>query len=134
MTFRFKHRLIEIGMTMLMSAVGCRVADDAKLAALRAEIDEIIAAGSCSTDADCDAVPIGGDECGGPSFYLAFSPGTVDEDALAAKIREYNAFDRYMFFRYGFGCFNIVVPMPSVTCENAVCVAHDPQLLPGSAE
>ena len=130
MRFKIASCLVLSALMSAMLMGGCplvnmRAEDEAQLASLGAEIEEVIAAGSCSVDSDCDVRAIG-DACGGPSMYLAYSPATVDEAALAEKILDYNEFEEYMFHRYGFGCQNTIVPVPTVRCENAVCVAVRP--------
>ena len=130
MRFKIRPYLVVLAMAFGALAGGCPflsspAEDEARLASLRARIEGIIAAGSCSVDADCDVRPIGG-ACGGASFYLAYAPATVDEAALASAIQEYNEFEDLVLRRGDFGCTYIIIPAPTVRCENRVCIAQPP--------
>jgi hypothetical protein len=128
MPSRLQPFLIASAIALGFFIAGCpyvrvRALDEARVETLRAEIDAIIATGTCSLDADCSVVALG-DECGPVSEYLPYAPATVDLNALNDRIGEYNDL-RQILLREGI-CALIEPPVPMLRCESSVCVAGSP--------
>ena len=66
----------------------------AELAALKADIDSMIANPLCEVDSDCQFVAFGAKPCGGPRSYLYYSKKTLDENALKSKVGDYYELDK----------------------------------------
>ena len=121
---RLRLCLIVFAVVLGMLAVGCpyvrvRSLDEARVETLRAEISTILAAGkTCTLDADCGVVFFG-------SEYVSYAPATVDQDLLDGKIAEYRDLEQSLL-PPGLVYADIGAPVPTVRCENSVCIAGPP--------
>ncbi len=66
----------------------------AQLAALKADIDSMIAKPLCEVDSDCQFMAFGAKPCGGPRSYLYYSKKTLDENAFKSKVGDYYELDK----------------------------------------
>ena len=75
--------------------VGCTgsVDDLEALEALESETRAMAGDGSCDEEASCATVGFGSKPCGGPWEYLVYCASDIDEEALLAKVEEYNAME-----------------------------------------
>jgi hypothetical protein len=62
-----------------------------QLAGTRQQLLETIGAASCTSTAQCAAVPVGAKPCGGPADHLAYSTAGTDVSRLAALAAEHRA-------------------------------------------
>lgn len=104
--------------------VRVRPLDEPRVETLRAEIDAIIATGTCSLDADCEVAALG-NFCGPVGEYLPYAPATVDLAALNDRIAEYNALQQFVR-PSNVVCADSLLAVPTPRCENTVCVAYPP--------
>jgi len=97
--------------------------DEARLAALHAEIEALAADRTCANEGDCAVSAFGTKACGGPTAYVVYSRATVDEAALAEKLQEYTELEEFMIIRYGLGSDCSILNVPTAECESGTCVA-----------
>ncbi|WP_297985606.1 hypothetical protein [uncultured Chryseobacterium sp.] len=95
--------------------------DNEDLSKLRAEIDDLINAQTCTNAEDWRISPIGSKACGGPASYLAYPKDK--EDDILPKIQKYTRQQSAFNQKYGIvsDCM-MVMPPSGVKCENGKAV------------
>lgn len=100
--------------------------DVARLEAMEAAIDAMIADRTCGGDGDCRAIAFGAKPCGGPWSYKVYSAARVDSTELAVAVAEYNAYNEELNRRYGWVSTCDFVSEPAVGCVGSECAAIAP--------
>jgi hypothetical protein len=90
-------------------------------AALRQQIDGMIADKSCSMNDQCKAQPLGYKACGGPDEYVVYSTQQTDSNALAAKAADYDAVDRQYDEQNGGVSDCRAIGPPQLGCQRGQC-------------
>jgi len=127
MSYRRGLAVLAVGTTTLALAGGCwggYSSAEEQLSAIGAEIDELSADRSSTSDSECGVVAIGSKPCGGPTSYIIYSRATVDEELLLAKVEQYTELDRLInnLRHYGSDCLYVEVPSGAISVEG-MCVA-----------
>jgi hypothetical protein len=85
-----------------------------------AEIQALVGAAACGSDAECRVSPVGANPCGGPEDFIAWSTRTTtDEAALQTLLVRYAAQRRQENEASGRMGMCAVLPVPTSRCENA---------------
>jgi hypothetical protein len=107
--------------------------DPRRLDSVRANLDAALARGaSCSADAECRTVAVGGKACGGPTGYRAYSSQGADPktvESLAADERQLSLQQARAEGRVS-PCF--MLADPGAHCEAHKCVTGPAGGLPGN--
>ncbi len=97
--------------------------DLAELNLLNNEIEQLISAGTCSENSECDYIAFGRKACGGPQSYLVFST-SLNVELLKEKVTTYNEKEAVFNEKWGiFSDCSVVSPPNSVTCVQGKCIA-----------
>jgi|GEM_PF-3398131 len=89
---------------------------------LQSAIDEEIAQAACTEDTQCKALAMGANPCGGPESYLAYSTLNTNETRLRELAAQYKMIRRTLHSKTGTMGACIVIPEPTLRCENQQCV------------
>jgi hypothetical protein len=115
-------------LALLLVAVGMggcderdEAGDRARLEAMEAEIDRMIADRSCTGDGSCRVIAFGAKPCGGPWEYKIYSAEHVDTLALQQSVTEYDEFNRELNERYNWVSDCSVPSPPMVVCNQGEC-------------
>jgi hypothetical protein len=97
--------------------------DEEKLRQLKEQILLIIADKSCTGSGTCKAIGFGAKPCGGPSGYLIYNSGNVDESLLIEKVDEF--YQLNVDYNIKTGAFSdcAMVNIPDVDCVAGQCAA-----------
>lgn len=80
---------VVIALTWAPVHAGEPASSSAELARIKSDIVKLIGAARCRNLVHCRLLPLGLDQCGAPSEYLAYSSGFTDITALETKASEY---------------------------------------------
>jgi uncharacterized low-complexity protein len=97
----------------------------AQVAQLEREMQRTIGQASCSSDSDCNAVPVGHKPCGGPARYLVFASQATDVARLQALAARHRDASRALNVARQARSDCAIVPAPEVACVDRRCVARD---------
>ena len=86
-----------------------------------AQIRALIGKAECSSDSQCQVLPIGAKACGGPASHLAYSTAQADAAALRALAERYKAEQQASNERSGMVSNCRVVPTPVAACRANTC-------------
>lgn len=96
--------------------------DREQLAELGAEARALIGEPSCTSVAQCRAVPLGAKPCGGPWSYVVYSTESTDAAALADVVARYNALEARLNRREGRVSDCQFVSRPLLDCVDGRCI------------
>lgn len=85
------------------------------------QIQALIGKAECSSDSQCQVLPIGAKACGGPASHLAYSTAKTDAAALQALAERYKAEQQAGNQRSGMVSNCMVVPTPVAACRANTC-------------
>jgi hypothetical protein len=84
-------------------------------------IRTLIGSPSCTSDAQCHTLPLGGKACGGPQGYLAWSSAQTKEAELHALGDTYKEEQRAANDASGMMSNCRFVPDPGAICKTGIC-------------
>lgn len=122
-------RFFLIGM-MLVSLSSCdkvpveltnQEADEARIAEMLIEINDLISDKSCNKDGQCKVMAYGDKACGGPVGYLVYSSGNVDENQLKDLVEKFTDLQSLMNEQYGYISDCSIASPPDVSCLGGNC-------------
>jgi hypothetical protein len=90
-----------------------------------AQIQALVGKAECTSDSQCQVLPIGAKACGGPASYLAFSTAKTDPRALQALAERHHAEQQANNQRSGMISNCQVVPVPGAACRANTCQLTD---------
>ncbi|MCF6181238.1 hypothetical protein [Lutibacter sp.] len=125
-----KFKLLFKTIVILTIVFGCSNNSDtsqeedlAALTLLNNNIEQLISAGTCSENTNCDFIAFGSKACGGPKSYLIYST-SINVELLKEKVAEYNLKEDLYNKKWGiFSDCTVVSPPTSVECINGKCTA-----------
>jgi hypothetical protein len=85
------------------------------------QIQALIGKAECTSDSQCQVLPIGAKACGGPASHLAYSTAKTDAAALQALAERYKAEQQASNQRSGRVSNCMVVPTPVAACRANTC-------------
>ena len=86
-----------------------------------ARIHALVGKADCSSDSQCQVLPIGAKACGGPASYLAWSNAKTDAADLQALAERYQAEQQGNNERAGRISNCRVEPQPLAACRANTC-------------
>jgi hypothetical protein len=86
-----------------------------------ARIHALVGKAECSSDSQCQVLPIGAKACGGPAGYLAFSNAKTDAAEVQALAERYHAEQQASNQRSGMISNCRVMPVPAAACRANTC-------------
>ena len=89
------------------------------------QIRSLIGAAECSSDSQCQVLPVGARACGGPASYLAWSSAKTDSGQLQALAERYKAEQQASNERSGRISTCIAIAPPAVACRAGACQLTD---------
>ncbi len=117
-----------IFLLLILSAVSCSNSDlqtreeyELTMKNKMQEIENLIAAGSCDENSDCDSLPVGKKACGGPHAYVIFSTN-IDVQKLQQLVNEYTSLE--LEYNQKFEIVSdcaIVNPPQTIGCIDSKC-------------
>jgi hypothetical protein len=90
-----------------------------------ARIHALVGKAECSSDSQCQVLPIGAKACGGPASYLAFSNANTSAAEVQALAERYHAEQQASKQRSGMISNCRVVPTPAAACRANTCQLTD---------
>ena len=94
-------------------------------AATLGQIRALIGNAECSSDNQCQVLPVGARPCGGPSSYLAWSSAKTDAAQLQALAERHKAEQQADNERSGRISTCIAIAPPAVACRAGTCQLTD---------
>lgn len=89
---------------------------------LYAKIQKAASNQGCTSDADCELLPMGAKPCGGPEGYMAYSKNNSDEAQLQKMAQNYKeSRQKYNEDNQVMGTC-VVTPKPLVSCVRNQCM------------
>lgn len=88
-------------------------------------IHALVGKAECTSDSQCQVLPIGAKACGGPASHLAFSTATSDATELQALAERYHGEQQASNQRSGMISNCRVVPTPVAACRANTCQLTD---------
>jgi hypothetical protein len=88
-------------------------------------IHALVGKAECSSDSQCQVLPIGAKACGGPASYLAFSAANADAAELQVLAERYHGEQQASNQRSGMISNCRVVPTPVAACRANTCQLTD---------
>jgi hypothetical protein len=88
-------------------------------------IHALVGKAECTSDSQCQVLPIGAKACGGPASYLAFSTASSDAAELRALAERYHGEQQASNQRSGMISNCRVVPTPVAACRANTCQLTD---------
>ncbi|MFC5480673.1 hypothetical protein [Massilia suwonensis] len=85
------------------------------------QIQALIGKAECSSDSQCQVLPIGAKACGGPASHLAYSTAKTDAGALQALAERYKTEQQAGNQRSGRMSNCMVLPTPTASCRANTC-------------
>lgn len=85
------------------------------------QIQALIGKAECSSDSQCQVLPIGARACGGPAGHLAYSTAKTDAAALQSLAERYKAEQQARQQRAGMISNCMVLPTPVAACRANTC-------------
>lgn len=96
--------------------------DQQKLDMLYEEILSMIQNKSCTTDSgSCKVIGVGAKACGGPTGFLIYHAGNIDEGLLIEKVKEYNQKQGDYNIQHGVVSDCSVLTEPQIGCVDGKC-------------
>ena len=89
------------------------------------QIRSMIGAAECSSDNQCQVLPVGARACGGPSSYLAWSSAKTDAAKLQALARRHKTEQEADNMATGRISTCIALAPPAVACRAGACQLTD---------
>lgn len=96
-------------------------ADEARIAEMLTEINDLISDTSCSKDSKCKVMAYGDKACGGPVGFLVYSSGNVNENQLKDLVEEFTKLQSLMNDQYGYISDCSIPSPPDVSCLDGNC-------------
>jgi hypothetical protein len=90
-----------------------------------ARIHALVGKAECTSDSQCQVLPIGAKACGGPASYLAFSNSSTSAAEVQALAERYHAEQQASNQRSGMISNCRVVPTPVAACRANTCQLTD---------
>jgi hypothetical protein len=90
-----------------------------------ARIHALVGKAECTSDSQCQVLPIGAKACGGPASYLAFSNANTSAAEVQALAERYHAEQQASNQRSGMISNCRVVPTPAAACRANTCQLTD---------
>jgi hypothetical protein len=90
-----------------------------------ARIHALVGKAECSSDSQCQVLPIGAKACGGPASYLAFSNASTSAAEVQALAERYHGEQQASNQRSGMISDCRVVPTPAAACRANTCQLTD---------
>jgi hypothetical protein len=84
-------------------------------------IQVLVGKAECTSDSQCEVLPMGAKACGGPAGYLAFSNAKTNAAELQALAERYHGEQQASNQRSGMVSNCQVVPMPVAACRANTC-------------
>jgi hypothetical protein len=95
--------------------------DYQKLTQMGTEIKDYAKNKACAGD-ECRVMSMGSKACGGPTQFIVYSVGKVDEKVLTQKINSYTEYERQLNIKYSRISDCAMIAIPTVDCVNGLCV------------
>lgn len=95
---------------------------NARLLVLETDINTKVLIRSCTSDAQCRALPLGARACGGPDRYQAYSTQVSDTADLERLSAEHQRLSEQRNKIEGTMGMCSVLPTPAARCESLSCV------------
>ena len=89
------------------------------------QIRSLIGAAECSSDSQCQILPVGARACGGPASYLAWSSAKTDAAQLQALAERHKAEQQADNMATGRISTCIAIAPPEVACRAGACRLTD---------
>jgi hypothetical protein len=89
------------------------------------QIRSLIGAAECSSDSQCQVLPVGARACGGPASYLAWSSAKTDAAQLQALAERHKAEQQADNLATGRISTCIAIAPPAVACRAGTCQLTD---------
>jgi len=86
-----------------------------------ARIHALVGKAECTSDSQCQVLPIGARACGGPAGHLAYSTAHADATELQALAERYRADQQAGNQRSGMVSTCRMLPTPVVSCRANTC-------------
>lgn len=86
-----------------------------------AHIQALVGKAECTSDSQCQVLPIGARACGGPASYLAFSSAKTNAAEVQALAERYHAEQQASNQRAGMVSTCQFMPAPAVACRANSC-------------
>jgi len=90
-----------------------------------AQIKDLIGKAECSSDSQCQALPIGARPCGGPASYLAWSTTKTSSSDIQALADRYRAEQQERNARSGMVSDCRAIAPPAAVCRAGSCQLTD---------
>jgi len=90
-----------------------------------AQIQALIGKAGCTSDSECQVLPVGAKACGGPASYLAYSRAQTNGAEVQALAERYHAEQQASNARSGMVSNCQVVPTPTAACRANTCQLTD---------
>jgi len=84
-------------------------------------IQALVGKAACTSDSQCQVLPIGAKACGGPASHLAYSTANTDAAELQALAKRYHAEQQAGNQRSGIVSTCRMVPTPVASCRANTC-------------
>jgi hypothetical protein len=84
-------------------------------------IQALVGKAACTSDSQCQVLPIGAKACGGPASHLAYSTAHTDAAELQALAERYHAEQQAGNQRSGMVSTCRMVPTPVASCRASTC-------------
>jgi len=89
------------------------------------QIRSLIGAAECSSDSQCQVLPVGARACGGPASYLAWSSAKTDAAQLQTLAERHKAEQQANNLATGRISTCIAIAPPAVACRAGTCQLTD---------
>lgn len=89
------------------------------------QIRSLIGAAGCTSDQQCQVLPVGARACGGPASYLAWSSANTDGARLQALAERHKAEQQADNMATGRISTCIAIAPPAVACRAGTCQLTD---------
>jgi hypothetical protein len=89
------------------------------------QIRSLIGTAECSSDSQCQVLPVGARACGGPASYLAWSSAKTDAAQLQALAERHKAEQQADNLATGRISTCIAIAPPAVACRAGTCQLTD---------
>ena len=90
-----------------------------------AQIKDLIGKAECSSDSQCQALPIGARPCGGPASYLAWSTAKTSSSDIQALADRFRAEQQERNARSGMVSDCRAIAPPAAVCRAGSCQLTD---------
>lgn len=90
-----------------------------------AQIKDLIGKAECSSDSQCQALPIGARPCGGPASYLAWSTAKTSSSDIQALADRFRAEQQERNARSGMVSDCRAIAPPAAVCRAGECQLTD---------